>query len=93
MSKVFDFKKKWFEYPVVAFDTETSGAFAIESEIIELGAVKWFDGKIIDRFQVLLKPEKLLTEENIRIHGITNEMLVDASVMSEQIKLFYSEIN
>lgn len=84
----FNFEDDWTKYPVVAFDTETSGAYALESEIIELGAVKWFQGKIVDKFQVLLKPSKPLTEDNIRIHGITNEMLKDATLMSNQIESF-----
>lgn len=75
-------------FPIVAFDTETSGAYPLESEIIELGAIKWVDGKIVDRFQVLLKPKKLLVERNIRIHGITNEMLADAPKMVTQISAF-----
>lgn len=88
MSTVFDIQKKWTDYPVVAFDTETSGPYAIESEIIELGAVKWFNGEVVGRFQTLLKPNHLLQEDNIRIHGITNEMLVDAPKMKDKISGF-----
>jgi DNA polymerase-3 subunit epsilon len=88
MNSKFNLNNSWTQFPVVAFDTETSGAYAIESEIIELGAVKWFNGKIVDRFQTLLKPSKLLVESNIRIHGITNEMVVTAPKMSEKIKNF-----
>lgn len=73
---------------IVAFDTETSGAYPIESEIIELGAVKWSQGKVIDQFQVLLKPKKPLTADNIRIHGITNEMVMDAPEMKTEIVKF-----
>ena len=78
----------WSEFPIVAFDTETSGAYPIESEIIELGAVKWHHGQIIGKFQTLLKPSKPLVPENIRIHGITNEMVQNAPFMKEQILKF-----
>ena len=78
----------WTSFPIVAFDTETSGAYPLESEIIELGAVKWCDGKIVDKFQTLLKPSKSLVPENIRIHGITNEMVAEAPLMKEQILKF-----
>ena len=88
MNSKFNLNDSWKNYPVVAFDTETSGAYAIESEIIELGAVKWLNGKIIDRFQTLLKPAKPLVESNIRIHGITNEMISTAPFMIEKIKAF-----
>lgn len=84
----FDKNLPWTEYPVVAFDTETSGPYPLESEIIELGAVKWFKGEIIGKFQTLLKPSKPLVPDNIRIHGITNEMVADAPLMKEQIIQF-----
>jgi DNA polymerase III subunit epsilon len=84
----FDPSKNWTEYPVVAFDTETSGPYPIESEIIELGAVKWFKGEIIAKFQTLLKPSTELQADNIRIHGITNEMVSDAPLMRSQILNF-----
>lgn len=89
----FDLKSKWSDYTYVAFDTETSGAFPIESEVIELGAVKWRSGQIIDRYQTLLKPTELLTPFNISIHGITNEMVNDAPKMSEKIKEFHDFID
>ncbi|MBC7456964.1 MAG: exonuclease [Bdellovibrionaceae bacterium] len=84
----FDKKSTWEQYPVVAFDTETSGPYPLESEIIELGAVKWYKGEIVEKFQTLLKPSKLLVEDNIRIHGITNEMVADAPLMKDQIAAF-----
>ncbi len=84
----FNLTFPWTDYPIVAFDTETSGAYPLESEIVELGAVKWFKGEITGKFQTLLKPSKPLTADNIRIHGITNEMVADAPQMSEQILKF-----
>lgn len=84
----FDIKKSIFDYPIVAFDTETSGAYPLESEVIELGAVKWYQGQVIEKFQTLLKPSKELNPENIRIHGITNEMVKDAPLMKDKINLF-----
>jgi DNA polymerase III subunit epsilon len=84
----FDLKKSVFDYPIVAFDTETSGAYAIESEVIELGAVKWLNGQVVDKFQTLLKPSKELTPDNIRIHGITNEMVSDGALMKDEIIKF-----
>lgn len=85
---IFDQEKRISEYTFVAFDTETSGPYPIESEIIELGAVKWHNGKIVDKFQTLLKPSRPLVPENIRIHGITNEMVADAPLMTNEILKF-----
>lgn len=90
---VFDLNSAITNYPIVAFDTETSGAYPLEAEIVELGAVKWVNGQVVDRFQTLLRPKKILAESNIRIHGITNEMLVDAPVMTDEIAKFCEFIN
>nr|WP_295904632.1 exonuclease domain-containing protein [uncultured Bdellovibrio sp.] len=73
------------EYTYVAFDTETSGAYPIGYDIVEFGAVKWYKGKEVDRLQFLLKPRELMTDFIIGIHGITNDMVKDAPLMSEKI--------
>ena len=60
----------------VVFDLETTGLYPNSGDsIIEIGAVKIKDGKIIDRYDELIYPEKELSEEIINITGITNEML------------------
>ena len=46
----FDPAKSIHDFPIVAFDTETSGAYPIENEIIELGAVKWQNGQVVGKF-------------------------------------------
>ncbi|MBC7421687.1 MAG: exonuclease [Bdellovibrio sp.] len=84
----FDLNQSIHHYPLVAFDTETSGPYPIESEIVELGAVKWYKGKIVDRFQTLLKPSRAMLPDNIVIHGITNEMVADAPQMKDEIAKF-----
>ena len=76
------------KYPLVAFDTETSGAYAIEADVVELGAVKWVNGKVVEKFSTLLKPNRPMTPENIAIHGITNEMVQDSPQMSSEILKF-----
>ena len=80
-----DRTRPWTDYPLVAFDTETSGAYPVGSEIVEFGAVKWFKGQVVDRLQMLVKPEIPMGEEVIKIHGITNEMVADAPSMKEVI--------
>jgi DNA polymerase-3 subunit epsilon len=85
---IFNKEQSVYDFSIIAFDTETSGAYPIESEIIELGAVKWQNGKVIDRFQTLLKPSQPLQPDNIKIHGITNEMVADAPLMKTEILKF-----
>lgn len=78
--------RPWTEYTYVAFDTETSGAYPIGSDVIEFGAVKWRDGQEVGTYQTLLKPRELLTEFNMSIHGISNEMVAEAPLMAEKIR-------
>lgn len=72
---------------VVAFDTETSGAWPISSEVVEFGAIKWKNGKYISEMNILIKPSNgPLHQSNIDIHGITNEMLEDKLVFSHHAR-------
>jgi DNA polymerase-3 subunit epsilon len=75
---------------LIAFDTETSGAFPIGSEIVEFAAVKWRDGQIVDKFQTLLKPSVPMSDFIIKIHGITNQMVQDAPLMKDKISEIHS---
>lgn len=81
-----DFSKPWTEYTFVAFDTETSGAYPLGFDIVEFGAVKWRQGKIIDEMKVLIKPREPMSDFVIGIHGITNEMVANAPSMGEVIR-------
>lgn len=72
----------------VVFDLETTG-ITFDSEIIEIGAVKVYQGKIVDSFFSRVKPRSAISEKSTEITGITNEDLVNErgieSVMPEFI--------
>ena len=70
-------RKNWRDCTFVAFDTETSGAYPLGSEVVEFGAVKWSEGKIVDELQFLAKPREPMSDFIIGIHGISNEMVQD----------------
>jgi DNA polymerase-3 subunit epsilon len=85
--------RPWADYTFVAFDTETSGAYPIGSDIIEFGAVKWRGGHEVGTYQTLLRPRELLTAFNMSIHGISNEMVANAPMMSEKIREIFDFMN
>lgn len=89
----FTLEQSISDFTIVAFDTETSGPYPLESEIVELGAVKWKNGQVVDRFQTLLKPSKPMGADNIKIHGITNEMVANAPLMKDEIAKFCNFID
>lgn len=73
----------------VVFDLETTGLYPNSGDsIIEIGAVKINDGHIVDRYDELIFPDKVLSEEIIKITGITNEMLKDKRKEEECVKDF-----
>lgn len=73
-----DASRPWKDYTYIAFDTETSGKYPLVAELVEIAAVKWHGGKIIDTYQTFVKPNRLMGEAVIKIHHITNEMVADA---------------
>lgn len=56
-------------------DFETTGLSVFSNEIIEIGAIKIRDLEIIDTFDTLCNP--LMTIENVNIHGIKNDEVVN----------------
>lgn len=62
----------------VVLDIETTGLSAIKDEIIEIGAVKLKDGKIVDRYHSLIKPQGVIPYEIENLTGITNKMVKDS---------------
>lgn len=80
--------KHLYSKNIVAFDLETSDQYPLQAEVCEMAAVKYFEGKIVDSFQSLVKVSKPMGEKVIGIHGITNEMLIDAPNMSDVVAPF-----
>lgn len=88
----FYLSKPWSDCTWVAIDLETTGAFPLKSDICEIGAVKWKNGKVIDRFQTLIKPTHQMSDFIIAIHNITNQMVENAPLISEKLHDFYKFI-
>ena len=62
----------------IAFDVETTGLSAQNDRIIELGAVIFEKGKIIDTFSSLVNPHQVIPYPVTMVNHITNEMLASA---------------
>ena len=73
----------------VVFDLETTGLYADKGDsIIEIGAVKMKNGKIIDTFDTFVNPGVVISNEIISITGITNEMVEYAPVEEDAVNVF-----
>ncbi len=66
--------RKYYDDYIV-FDLETTGFNPKDDEIIEIGALKFKNDKLIDTFNVLVKPKARLTKNIIELTGITENML------------------
>ena len=72
----------------VVFDLETTGLSSITDEITEIGAVKVIDGKVEDTFEMLVKPNKKISQKITNITGITNEMVENKPPIEEVLPQF-----
>ena len=75
---------------IVVLDTETTGMNReggptyLGHRIIEIGAVEIIDRKLTGKhFHVYIKPDRLIQEEAIDVHGITDEFLTDKPLYSD----------
>ena len=77
----------------VVFDLETTGLVNSPTggnmdAITEIGAVKIEHGEIREKFTTLVDPERKLTEEIVKLTGITDDMLVGAPKIGQVIPDF-----
>jgi len=59
----------------VAFDLETTGLSPQLDRIVEIGAVKFVDGKETARYGLLINPEMPMPPGAAAVNGITDDML------------------
>ncbi len=72
----------------VVFDTETTGFYAGSDQLIEIGAVKICNGKIIDRFDELIDPRRPIPKKITELTFITDEMVKGKRSEEEVTKSF-----
>ena len=61
----------------VVFDIETTGFGPKNCRIIEIGAVKVAEGKVVDTFSAFVNPKHYIPEEITKLTGITQEMVIN----------------
>ena len=71
-------KNQGIDNTYVVFDLETTGISAAKHKIIEIGAVKVADGKIVDRFSTFVNPERPIPFSIEQLTGINDGMVLDS---------------
>jgi DNA polymerase III subunit epsilon len=80
------------ELKVVVFDLETTGFYPQKGDsILSIGAVKMIGNKVLEgeTFYSLVKNEVGLSEDIVKLTGITEEQLVDAPPIEVVLKRFF----
>ena len=67
----------------VVVDVETTGGRGDSQRVTEIGAVKVRHGRVVDRFQTLLNPQRAIPANITRLTGISNEMVADAPLFAD----------
>lgn len=62
-------------------DLETTGLNAKKNAITEITAIQFKNGEEIGKYSTLVKPTESISEEVIKITGITNDMVKDAPAL------------
>ncbi|WP_025728468.1 3'-5' exonuclease [Atopobacter phocae] len=81
-----------FKNNITVIDFETTGLSPINDEIIQIGAIKYQDGIIVDTFDRLVKPSGNVSPKIEKLTGITNKMLESALPISDHLEDLYSFI-
>jgi len=77
----------------IILDIETSGLDYKEGHrIIEIGCIELKQKEVFSHFHQYINPLKTLTDENIKIHGITNEFLEDKPLFEDVADKFLNFI-
>ena len=78
----------------VVLDTETTGINPkLGHRIIEIGCVEMINRKLTgNHYHVYVNPQRVVEEEAIGVHGITNEFLADKPLFHEIAQEFYEYI-
>lgn len=67
----------------VVFDTETTGFSPTYDRIVEIGAVKFRNGKVIDEKTWLINPKRWIPSWVVQVHGISNSDVKNAPTFKD----------
>jgi len=78
---------------IVWFDLETTGTSTSKDRIVSISAIKTLNGEIVEKKYTLVNPCMIIPEEATKVHGITNEMVLNApsfSRLAKSIHVFFA---
>lgn len=85
---VWNARGRSFKDTFIVFDIETTGFSSEDDRIIEIGAVKICDGKIVDSFNQFVNPKMSIPYKITELTGINNDMVKDAETIEAILPKF-----
>ncbi|CAM3092386.1 PolC-type DNA polymerase III [Streptobacillus felis] len=76
------------EEEFVVFDIETTGFSPVNDKIIEIGAVKIKNGKVLDRFSEFINPERIIPKKIVELTGINDTMVKNSDTIDKVMPRF-----
>lgn len=75
----------------VVFDTETTGLDPAADEIVQIGAVRVLNGRLVtgETFETLVDPGRPIPPASSRVHGVTDERVAGAPDVSTAVRAFH----
>ncbi len=70
------------------FDLETTSKYSNSTKIIELGALKVRENKVVDSFSTLVNPSCHIPSSATEINNITDDMVINAPMLDDVIDAF-----
>ncbi len=73
------------------FDTETTGLLPHKDEIVQIGALRVLNGRLIkgEQFDTLVDPQRPIPEASTRVHGVSDDMVRGAPVIAKAAAAFH----
>lgn len=73
------------------FDTETTGLLPHKDEIVQIGALRVLNGRLVEgeEFDTLVDPQRPIPEASTRVHGISDNMVAGAPKIAKAAAAFH----
>ncbi|MEP2718372.1 3'-5' exonuclease [Pseudophaeobacter sp.] len=73
------------------FDTETTGLLPHKDEIVQIGALRVLNGRLVEgeAFDTLVDPERPIPEASTLVHGVSNAMVQGAPKITQAAAEFH----